>query len=169
MSQLLQPNTLSFLSACLIFLHSCVHFDTTTGRTTQPGCSRAHEICALRLAFLRSILCLAFWCAMRVAKGWERNRQELYVANRPAGYVQRIAASLSLFLFTSLPIWHLANLTFERERFRNPVPEGSDSAGRPGDDLDNSMPVVWRWAALGGRSRSACAWTRSNITNAARS
>ena len=39
---------------------------------------------------------------MRVAKGRERNRQELYVANRrPAGYVQRIAASLTLFLFMS--------------------------------------------------------------------
>ena len=38
---------------------------------------------------------------MRVGKGWERNRQELYVANRPAGYVKCIAASLSLFIFIS--------------------------------------------------------------------
>ena len=102
MEPILQPNTLSFLSTCLIFLHCRVLFDTTTGRTTRPGCWRAYEIRALRLAFLRSIPYLAFRCAMRVAKGWERNRQELYVANRrPAGYVQRIAASLTLFLFTS--------------------------------------------------------------------
>ena len=91
-----------FLSVCLIFLHCCVLFDTTTGRTARPGCSRAHEIRVLRLAFLRSIPCLAFRCAMRVMKGWERNRQELYVANRRlAGYVQRIAASLTLSLHIS--------------------------------------------------------------------
>lgn len=102
-SQLLQPIRYRFCQLVL-FSYCCVLFDTTTGRTIRPGCSRAHEIRALRLAFLRSIPCLAFWCAMRVAKGWERNRQELYVASRPASYVQRIAASLSLFLFISLPI-----------------------------------------------------------------